>query len=351
MTNDDRRFHSYSLFHRLGSTPRRRAAVILLLLGGTYLLIPRLAGLAETLELIPRANAPYLLAAIALQTISVLLGAYIVYQMLPAFGAAMDFVRVLHVTQASSFASLFIPSAGLSSLAVRTRYLGENGCSVEGTFLIFALETLGQGLSISIWVALVEALAALRGIDTPWWIAFLLGSTVLIGIVALAILLARPHKGDWRYRLLQQLNKLLARRGRLPLPTSVLEQRLSALRQGTLTLSTQRRWRLLLGSMARVLLDMLCLQMTLLAFRQSVPLSTTIVSYGLSSVLGFLSTSPGGLLVTEGSLSAILAHRGMTLPVAVAATLTYRLIAFWLPRLAGVASWYILQRQSSRPLW
>ncbi|MGC8785810.1 MAG: lysylphosphatidylglycerol synthase domain-containing protein, partial [Anaerolineae bacterium] len=154
MGNDNHRFQQYSPFHRLGSTPRRRVAVILLLLIGTYLLIPRLAGLAETLSLIPHAYAPYLLGALALQILSVLLGAYIVHQMLPAFGAAMDFTRVLHVTQASSFASLFIPSAGLSSLAVRTRYLGENGCSIEGTFLIFALETLGQGFAISIWVAL-----------------------------------------------------------------------------------------------------------------------------------------------------------------------------------------------------
>lgn len=351
MGNDNHRFHHWSPFHQLGSTPRRRAAVVLLLLIGTYLLIPRLAGLAETLSLIPHASAPYLLVALALQILSVLLGAYIVHQMLPAFGAAMDFIRVLHVTQASSFASLFIPSAGLSSLAVRTRYLGENGCSIEGTFLIFALETLGQGLAISIWVALVEIHAVLKGVDAPWWIALVLGSTVLMGIAALAILLARPHKGDWRYRLLQWINKILAQRGRLLFSTVALEQRLSALRQGALTLNTQRRWRLLLGSMARVLMDMLCLQMTLLAFRQSVPLPTTIVSYGLSSVLGFLSTSPGGLLVTEGSLSAILAHRGVALTVAVAATLTYRLIAFWLPRLAGLVSWYILQRGSSRPLW
>jgi uncharacterized protein (TIRG00374 family) len=351
MKNNNHRFHQYSPFHRLGSTPLRRTVVILLLLMGTYLLIPRLAGLAETLELIPRANAPYLLAALVLQIVSVLVGAYLVHQMLPAFGPAMDFVRVLHVTQASSFASLFIPSAGLSSLAVRTRYLGENGCSVEGTFFIFALETLGQGLAISLWVALALLFVALKGADAPWWIVLLMTSVVLVGIAALAILLARPHKGDWRYRLLARLNKLLTRRGQFPFPSSAWEQRLGALRQGALTLNAQRRWHLLLGSMARVLMDMLCLQMTLLAFRQHLALSITIVSYGLSAILGFLSTSPGGLLVTEGSLSAILANRGVALPVAVAATLTYRLIAFWLPRLTGLISWYILQRQSTRPLW
>nr|MBC7244836.1 flippase-like domain-containing protein [Chloroflexota bacterium] len=351
MANNNHKFRQWSPFHQLGSTPLKRAAIILLLIVGTYLLIPRLAGLTETLELIPKANTVYLLAALASQIASVLWGAYIVHRMLPVFGPLLSFARVLHIVLASSFASLFIPSAGLSSLAVRTRYLGEDGCSVEATFLTFALETLGQGIAISILVTLALLQVALTGADAPWWIVALLASTVLVGIAALAILLSRPHEGDWRYRLLHWLNQRLARRGAALFSASSLEHRLAALRQGALALNTQRRWHLLLGSLSRVLTDMLCLQMTLYAFGRSVALSTTIVSYGLSSILGFLSSSPGGLFVTEGSLSAILAKRGVPFPVAVAVTLTYRLLAFWLPRLSGLVSWYVLQRQSSRPLW
>lgn len=351
MSNNNQKFRQWSPFHQLGSTPLRRAVIILLLLAGTYLLIPRLVGLTETLKLIPQAKTIDLLAALVFQITSVLLGAYLLCQMLPAFGPPLGFVRVLHIVLASSFASLFIPSAGLSSLAVRARYLGEDGCSIESTFLTFALESLGQGIAISIWVTLSLLRIALMGKSAPWWIIALLVGTVLVGIAALVILLSRPHEGDWRYRLLQCLHQKFAHQSQLLLPVSTLEQRLAALRQGALALNAQRRWHLLLSSLARVLTDMLCLQMTLRAFGQSVALSITIASYGLSSILGFLSSSPGGLFITEGSLSAILANRGVALPVAVAATLTYRLIAFWLPRLSGLISWYILQRHSSRPLW
>jgi uncharacterized protein (TIRG00374 family) len=91
--------------------------------------------------------------------------------------------------------------------------------------------------------------------------------------------------------------------------------------------------------------------MTLLAFNRFVPLHVTIISYSLSDVLGGVSSLPAGLLVTETSLTALLANAGLPLPVAVAATLTFRLIALWLPRTLGLGTWYNLQRHSARPLW
>ena len=90
---------------------------------------------------------------------------------------------------------------------------------------------------------------------------------------------------------------------------------------------------------------------TLLAFDQAMPLHVTVIGYSLSDVLGGVSSLPAGLLVTETSLSALLANAGLPLPVAVAATLTFRLITLWLPRTLGLGTLYNLQRRSARPLW
>jgi len=106
-----------------------------------------------------------------------------------------------------------------------------------------------------------------------------------------------------------------------------------------------------LASLARALGEVLCLHMTLMAFGQVVPLHVTVISHALSAALGWLSSSPGGLLVTESSLPALMASRGVPISAAIAAALVFRLIAFWLPRALGLGTWYNLQRHTSRSLW
>jgi uncharacterized protein (TIRG00374 family) len=246
---------------------------------------------------------------------------------------------------------MFIPSAGLSGLALRARYFGEAGCSVEAVLLTYVVETLGQGMAITIMVALALLWLTVAGQGAPWWILALLLGTILAGSTFLAILVSRPHEADWRLALLDRVIKMLPQQGRRPLQALALEERLGNLRQAVLALSTPLRLRLLLASIGRVLADILCLQMTLLAFGQAVLLGLTIIGYGLSAVLSYLSSLPGGLFVTEGSLSAILAKQGVPLALAVAAILTYRLFAFWLPRVLGLGTWWNLQRHSDRPLW
>ena len=95
----------------------------------------------------------------------------------------------------------------------------------------------------------------------------------------------------------------------------------------------------------------LCLQMALRAFGETVPLWVIMTAFTVSDVLGYLSTLPGGLGVIDTSLMALLAGSGVPLAAATAATLTFRMFAFWLPRALGVFAWFDLQRNSARPLW
>jgi len=351
MENSGTEPQKLSILNRIGSTLPRRIILILLLVAGTYLIIPRLAGVTDALKLMRQASALPLLAALACQGLSTLSHTYVVHRTLLAFGPRTGFWNVLQVTLASGFATVFIPSVGLSGLAVRNRYLGEYGYTTGAAILTFSLEMLGQSTAHCLIVGLALLRHILGGEAAPWRALVLLVSMVLLGIASLALLLSDPHKRDWRYALLEQVNRIRTRWSRLPLPASELEQRLSFLRQAMLALSSQAGLRLLLGNLGRVFGMALCLQMTLLAFDQVVPLHVTIISYSLSDVLGGASSLPAGLLVTETSLSALLVNAGLPLPVAVAATLTFRLITLWLPRTLGLGTWYNLQRHSARPLW
>jgi uncharacterized protein (TIRG00374 family) len=351
MHRDNNGFEHRSAFDSLGSTPLRRTVVILVLVAGTFLLLPRLAGAAVSLRLLSQADAPYLLAAAALQVAAILGTDYMVYQAAPAFGPRLPFGYVVQVLLASQFATMFIPSVGLSGLVVRARYFRERGCQFETALLTYLLEVLGQGIGIAVAVAVALLSLTVSGRGAPWWILALLVGTILAGLTAAAVLLANPRPGDWRLALLDRVNRALVRRGRVPLPIATVRHRLGQVRQAAIAVRQPLRVRLLLTGVARTAADVLCLQMTILAFGQAVALQRTTLGYGLSNVLGYLSSLPGGLFVNEGSLLAVLTREGMPAPMAVAATLTYRLFAFWMPRIAGLASLWGLQRHCSRPLW
>jgi uncharacterized protein (TIRG00374 family) len=63
-------------------------------------------------------------------------------------------------------------------------------------------------------------------------------------------------------------------------------------------------------------------------------------------VLSGLAALPGGLGLVDASLAVIFARLGAPGAVAVAAALSYRLIAFWLVRFIGFVSWQILEARA-----
>lgn len=351
MHTDDNGSKPRSPLQSLGTRPIRRAIVVLVLLGGTYLLLPRLAGAADSLQLLRLADSGYLLTALALQVAAILGMAYVVYQAAPIFGPRLRLGDVMQIALASQFATIFIPSAGVSGLAVRARYFCERGCPVETALLTYALEQFGQGSAIAITVALALLSLTAAGRRAPWWILLLLEGMLLVGVAVAALLLAHPRHGDWRHAALDRVNKAVAHLGQRPMPTAKLQQRVGQVRRAILAVSRPLRLRLLLASLGRTMADILCLHVTLLAFGQVVPLQRTTLGYALSNALAYLSSLPGGLFITEGSLSAILVREGVPAAIAVAATLTYRLFAFWLPRVIGLVALWNLQRQSKQPLW
>ena len=338
-------------FQRVGSTAPRRAILILLLLLGTYLLLPKFAGLSDAVHAARRAQPGWLFVAFLLQVLAIAGTAQVVAAALPSFGQAPSFFYVLQVTMASNFATMFIPSAGLSGLAVRVHYLREKGVHVEATLLSYILEIIGQGIAIAVLVVIATVQFALVGEVAPWGILLLLVGAVLAGLGVLSVLLSDPRPGDWRYALLDRVNKALVHQGRLNVASNELSTRLDRVRQAVHGLDAPHRWRVMVANLVRTGADILSLACTLTAFGYTLPLRLHTLNYGLSSLLGYLSSSPGGLLVAEGSLSALLARQGVPASTAVAAVLTYRLLSFWLPRAYGLVSWVLLQRQTHRALW
>ncbi len=338
-------------FDRLGRTGLRRIFLVGLFLAGLYLLIPQLVDMTDALSLIQQASLLPILGSLVCQGVSYVSHAYVVRRILLAFGARLRLWRVLQITLASAFATTLLPSGGLSGIALRARYLSDDGCSLGETYLTFNLESLGQSAAYSLMVLGAFLVHLWRGQVPPWTSLLLVASVAIMATLFLVIALSDPDKRDWRYALLARVNAIRSRWGRSQTAPSSLEQRLVTLREAVRSLRSEAGAQLLLGNLSRAVFGALSLQLVLVAFGQAMPFHETVTSFSLSDVVGGLTTLPAGLLVTETTLTALLVRSGVAPSVALAATLTFRLIAVWLPRLVGVATWINLQRQSARPLW
>jgi uncharacterized protein (TIRG00374 family) len=80
----------------------------------------------------------------------------------------------------------------------------------------------------------------------------------------------------------------------------------------------------------------------------AVPLGLAILIYAATTVAGALSFLPGGLLVTEATMTLFLveASRGVDEPTAVAATILTRLATLWFAVVLGVIALAILRRRA-----
>ncbi|WBO62181.1 lysylphosphatidylglycerol synthase transmembrane domain-containing protein [Streptomyces camelliae] len=85
--------------------------------------------------------------------------------------------------------------------------------------------------------------------------------------------------------------------------------------------------------------DAACLAACLWALGIGVPWHGLLLSYALTQVTGSLHLTPGNLGVVEASLSALLVAYGLQPGQAIAATLLYRIISYWLLQPIGWASW------------
>ena len=78
---------------------------------------------------------------------------------------------------------------------------------------------------------------------------------------------------------------------------------------------------------------------------QPVPWHGLLLAYGAGAAVGSSGLSPGGFALVEIALTAALTAAGMTASAALAASIAYRLISFWLILIGGGVSLIVLARR------
>jgi undecaprenyl-diphosphatase len=87
------------------------------------------------------------------------------------------------------------------------------------------------------------------------------------------------------------------------------------------------------------------LQASLAAFGPVPDLWHTALAYLVGVTIGTVMPTPAGIGGTEAGLVAVMTRVGVLQGQAVAATLSFRLVTFWLPILPGLALAGVLRRR------
>jgi uncharacterized protein (TIRG00374 family) len=182
---------------------------------------------------------------------------------------------------------------------------------------------------------------------------------LLAGVVLLAVALVWL---GWRLvsnplrslRLVQRLagtwNRLAGRLRLKPVDPQAVESRLLAFNQGLQELRAVPRWKFYMAATGRVLLDVATLGACFALLGHLIRPDILLISYGLIMVISSLAILPGGLGLADVSLPVLFHRLGVPGSIALAAGLTYRLLAFWLVRFIGFVSWQLLEGSAERKL-
>lgn len=326
--------------------PWLRAAIALVLFGALlYFFWPLIGEFREAVDLFRVADWKWLVIAIILQVISYTFLTWLNALALKPFSGKIGFGRLAEVLTSMAFISVAIPSAGLSGVALRVHLLRKFGYYTEESLFSLAVETSLEVFALAtvavLGIGYLLPQGGLSEMDFVWL------SLMCIALAVIVLITWRIVRDSERSRrmLIQGVkawNKWLGRFRRLN--EEKLNERLDLFQANMARYSRGDVLKLFLAAYGKVILDVFTLGACFYLFLYAISPATLFVGYGLVLSLSGLTALPGGLIMTDASVPVIFSWLGVAGAVALAAGLTYRLIAFWLVRFVGFFSWLDLER-------
>ena len=276
-------------------------------------------------------------AALLLESVSMAAFAIMLRRLLAAGGASVGIRPMLATAYAANAVSVSVPLAGPAlATAFTFRRFTRQGADAP----LVGWSLLAGGVISSAAAVLIVVGGGLTSGNI-----LVTAVTVPGGVLAVAVLFAavvavrRPRLRDALERLagwmLRQGSRILHRPAADPGRTI----RVWAQRLGSLQLPPSG-WITATGlALANWLADAAVLAVSIRATGAVVPWHVLLLVYGSGIAAQSLNIMPGGLGVTEGTLSLALVATGLGASQALAAVLLYRLASFWLVALAG---WLVL---------
>lgn len=300
---------------------RRRLLLLLLILLLLYILLPQLRSFHNSIDVLRHAHGSWVMMAIGCAGMNYICAA-LVYCALAL--RCLRFVPTLLVQFASTFANRLLP-AGTGAIGVNYTYLRHEQHNVaQATTVVAINNSLGfAGHLLLLAGVLLTSSISLRTVHLSHMSRATIVALMLIsGVLTLCLLWFR-HARKATSRLISQVVRSVSGYRTHPL-------RLAAALLFSLMLTTSH---------------VLCLWACAQGLGVSISWVQTFVALS-AGVLGITFTpTPGGLIGTEAVITGSLVAFGVSPARALAVTLLYRFITYWLMLLIGAGAFVIAERK------
>jgi uncharacterized membrane protein YbhN (UPF0104 family) len=329
MTDDSRIVSVPQLTVRLG-----RYLLPLLLLGlAVHLILPQIATLEQSLQVIKRMALWAVALAVVAQVLSYVGSGFLLRAIVSVVGQRLSVVRSMLITTAASSVGL-VAGGQVGSAAATYRWTRASGISREGAVLAGWLPSLfNNGALAIIGIFGLLHLLITHELSTLQAIGF--GLTLLVLGLIVGMVLWGVYHSSQLTTLAMQVASRWARLRRRPYDPATTEDATGRLFSAWDTLRTGG-WRgPALGATLNIVFDMLTLYFLFVAAGHAVSPGVLLAGYGLPLLLGKVTFLPGGVGIVEGTMAALYDGLGVPNGVTVVVILTYRVLSFWLPTLLG----------------
>lgn len=329
----------------------RRWIIVLLLLGlGSTILLTSLAGNAETFALLRNANLFFVVCIALTQFVRYVAMTVSLRTVTGIVKMRVPFAPLFEVVVAAQAANrTFV--GGAAGLVIRLAFFLRRGMH-SGTFV--AVETIEDVASLGAVALLFLTGAAIvlssevgNALDWRVFGAVIAGAIVLAGL-AIALLRNRARVEQIADALAQAVNRIVEKIARRNLYDA------GRVRGGvddfyrSLALARTAPGRVLISfccSLVRLGSDAVALYFAYRAIGYEIAPGSVLLIFIVSTSVATLAAVPGQIGVMETTLALVSTALGVPLPVAVSASLLFRLISFWLPIPFGYAFAWDLQRR------
>jgi len=302
------------------------------LVGGlaTYVVFNSAGGIADTVDAIKQMDLLWLFLAIAAELLSYLL---LGTQLRRLTGGAISVPRSTGISLIWFGLGNILPGAPAPGLALAAAELPHAGIEASQARMVLGLSAWFNGRTFLLIAALgcgATVVFAHNVSGDPLMLALLAIGLILL-LAVTAWLTSREASARGVARLLVRFVPHRLQRQRVtPELATAWHARLKA------TVGPPRaRARLVALGIAAWLADIACLGLVLRGAGVHVPVDAVLIAYVAGMAVSLLPLLPGGLGVVEATVPAVLHRFGAPIDVALAGTLIYRGIAFFLPAVVG----------------
>jgi len=335
--------------NRLNYFSWKRIVIIFIVGMGILLLVPKLIGLKQTLELLKQVKYWAFGLALLSECFFYIGSTLLTGAVLRMTGDKLKFSDVLKISLLDSFSLQFLPLGSFGEAAVDYYFLKEKKVRTSHIVLMF----VGRTIIVYLIFTLIFLVGVAFSPTNPSLGESTLLIVLLIYIIAFSLLFYLIYLYFHRELLIKKVTffaglashifKFFHKRIPLERTPALIDKFYSAMR----ILAQNRRLQLsaFLGALIFWAGDISCLYFALIGFGFLPHLPMVIFAYAMARTLALISFIPGGLGITEGALALIFIGFGIPSSIALAGVLIFRLISFWIPIPIGLVSFLSLKKR------